>query len=72
MPILQFGNIASEQEAEQSLKLVDDIYQRVAARSSAFLSPDELKSFDEFRSEAIKNSRNALALNRTMMAPLGK
>ena len=72
VPILQFGNIASEQQADQSLKLLDDIYQRVAARSGGFLSADELKSFDDFRSEAIKNSRNALAINRTMMAPLGK
>jgi hypothetical protein len=72
VPILNFRNIASEQTAEQSLKLLDDIYQHVAARSSSFLSADELASFQQFRNSAITNTRTALALNRTMMAPISK
>ena len=65
MPILNFRNIASEQEGETSLKLLDDIYQRVAARGNSFLSADELAKFQEFRTTAINNSRAALAMNRT-------
>ena len=72
VPILNFRNIASEQSGEQSLKLLDDIYQRVAARGSSFLSAEELAKFQEFRTTAINNSRTALTLNRTMMAPISK
>ena len=38
VPILNFANIASEQQADTSLKLLDDIYQRAAARAGSFLS----------------------------------
>jgi hypothetical protein len=72
VPILNFRNIASEQEGDKSLKLLDDIYQRVASRSSSFLSADELAKFQEFRTTAINNNRSALAMNRTMMAPISK
>ena len=72
VPILNFRNIASEQEGDKSLKLLDDIYQRVASRSSSFLSADELAKFQEFRTTAINNNRSALAINRTMMAPISK
>jgi len=70
VPILNFINIASEQQAGANLKLLDDIYQRVAARGSSFLSPEELTKFQEFRTKAIDNSRAALTLNRSMMAPI--
>jgi hypothetical protein len=70
VPILNFRNIASEQEAERSIKLLDDIYVRVAARGSSFLSAEELTKFQEFRTTAINNSRAALNLNRTIMAPI--
>jgi hypothetical protein len=70
VPSLNLANIASEQQAEASLKLLDDIYQRTAARSSSFLTTDELEKFQSFRGIAITNSRTALALNRTLMAPL--
>ena len=70
LPILNFRNIASEQEAERSIKLLDDIYQRVGARGSSFLSAEELAKFQEFRTTAINNSRAALNLNRTIMAPI--
>jgi hypothetical protein len=72
VPILNFRNIASEQDGDKSLKLLGDIYQRAASRSSSFLSADELAKFQEFRTTAINNSRSALAMNRTMMAPISK
>jgi hypothetical protein len=70
VPILNFGNIASEQEADQSLSLLDSIYQRVAARGSSFLSPDDLTKFQQFTTTAINNNRTALSMNRTLMAPI--
>jgi transcriptional regulator with GAF, ATPase, and Fis domain len=70
IPMLNFRNIASEQQGEQSLKLLDDIYQRVATRGSSFLSADELAKFQEFKTTAINNNRAALTLNRTLMAPI--
>jgi hypothetical protein len=72
VPILNFRNIASEQEGDKSLKLLDDIYQRAAARSGSFLSAAEQAKFQEFRTTAINNNRAALALNHTMMAPISK
>jgi RNA polymerase sigma factor (sigma-70 family) len=70
VPMLNFRNIASEQEAERSLKLLEDIYQRAAARGNAFLSPEEIAKFQEFKSMALTNNRSALTLNRTLMAPI--
>jgi hypothetical protein len=72
VPMLNFLNIASEAEAEKNLKLFDDIYGRVQARTASFLSEDEIRKFGEFRTLAINNSRAALTLNRKMMAPAGK
>ena len=70
VPMLNFANIASEQKAEQSIKLMDAIYQRAAAGAGSFLSPEELGKFQEFRTTAINNSRGALNMNRAMMAPI--
>jgi RNA polymerase sigma factor (sigma-70 family) len=70
VPILNFNNIASNQEAERNLKLVDDVWQRTATRASSFLSEDELAKFREFGAAAIKNNRAALSMNRTLMAPI--
>jgi RNA polymerase sigma factor (sigma-70 family) len=72
VPILNFRNMASETEAEKNLKMLDDIYDRTAARATSFLSADELKKFTEFRAKAIQNSKAALAVNRKMMAPGNK
>ncbi len=72
LPILNFANIASEPEAERNLKLLDEIYANVAARGSAFLTPEELASFQSFRTGYINNSRMALTMNRNLMAPLSK
>jgi hypothetical protein len=72
VPILNFRNIASEQQGDNSLKLLEDIYQRVATRASSFLTAEDLAKFQEFRTTAINNNRSALAMNRTMMAPISK
>ena len=72
VPMLNLRNIASEQEGERSLKLLDDIYQRTATRGSAFLSPEELANFQTFRNNAINSSRAALKVNRTLMAPIAE
>jgi hypothetical protein len=70
VPMLNFVNIASEQQAEQSLKLMDDIYQRAAAGASSFLSVGDLAKLQEFRATALSNSRGALTMNRAIMAPI--
>ncbi len=72
LPILNFANIASEAEGEQNLKLLEGIYANVATRGAAFLTPEELASFQAFRTTAINNSRMALTMNRNLMAPLSK
>jgi hypothetical protein len=72
VPILNFVNIASEQQANANLKLLDDIYGRVAASGSSFLSPEELAKLQEFRTKSVDSSRAALSMNRTMMAPISQ
>ena len=69
LPLLNFRNIASEAEAEKSLKLLENIYERVGARAGSFLSAEELAKFAEFREAAITGSRASLLVNRKMMAP---
>ncbi len=70
VPMLNFANIASEGQGDQSLNLLDGIYANVAAQSSSFLTPDEIASFQTYRTNAIVSSRTSLAINRAMMAPL--
>jgi hypothetical protein len=72
VPSLNFRNIASEEYAEKSLKLLDEIYDGVSARVGSFLSPEDLKKFAEFRATAINANRAGLAMNRKMMAPASK
>jgi hypothetical protein len=69
VPILNFRNLTSEQEAEKSVQRLSDIYARVAARAQSFLGPEALQKFEEFRTLGVNNSRTALAMNRKMMAP---
>jgi hypothetical protein len=71
IPMLNFRNIASETDADRSLKLLDDIYQRAAAGAGSFLTADDLTKFQEFRQTALNNNRSALTVNRTVMAPIG-
>ncbi len=70
IPMLNFNNIASEQSGDQSLKILEDIYQRVVARAGGILTPAEIKKFQDFEKLALNNNRSALVLNRTFMAPI--
>ncbi|MGD0746065.1 MAG: sigma-70 family RNA polymerase sigma factor [Verrucomicrobiota bacterium] len=72
VPMLNFSNIASEEQAAQSLHLLDSIYAQVAANASTFLSADELNKFQEFRTNAIKSSQTMLLMNKKMMAPISQ
>jgi len=71
VPILNFINIASESQAEQNLKLLEGIYQRVAANAGSYLSAQELAAFQTFAGKARSNSDAALKANRSLMAPIG-
>ena len=66
--MLNFANTASEEEGAQSLRLFDSIYGQVAANASTFLNADELKKFQEFRTNAIQISQAQLLMNRKMGA----
>jgi RNA polymerase sigma factor (sigma-70 family) len=70
VPILNFVNIASEPQAEQNLKLLDGIYQRVAANAGSYLSPEEIAAFQTFSGKAHSNSDAGLKANRMLMAPI--
>jgi RNA polymerase sigma factor (sigma-70 family) len=69
LPILNFRNIASQQEAEKSLALMDSIFQRAIAGATSYLSPEEIQKFNDFRTKALENNRRALIMNQRMMAP---
>jgi RNA polymerase sigma factor (sigma-70 family) len=70
--VLNFGNYASEEECAQSLQLKDNILGQVAARASAFLNADELNKFQEFRTNAIKNSQNYILMERKLMSSVSQ
>ncbi|MGZ8900677.1 MAG: RNA polymerase sigma factor [Limisphaerales bacterium] len=72
IPTLNFRNIASEEEGEKSLQLLDTIYDQVQTRAGSFLTPEEIEKFAEFRKLAVNNNRVALTLNRKLMAPGAK
>jgi RNA polymerase sigma factor (sigma-70 family) len=72
LPMLNFRNIASEEEGERSVQLMNEIYTKAAARSASILSPEDLKKFSEFQNLALNNNRTALAMNRQLMSPAGK
>ncbi|MCD6052539.1 MAG: hypothetical protein K0Q55_3957, partial [Verrucomicrobia bacterium] len=72
VPMLNFRNIASEQQADMSLKLLDGIYERTGNRATTFLDAEELKKFQEFRTKAQENNRSILLMNRKMMAPISQ
>jgi hypothetical protein len=68
-PTLNFRNFAYEAEAEKNLTMLGGIYERVAARAGAFLSPKEIEKFAEFRTMVISGNRMGLTVNRKLMAP---
>ena len=70
LPILNFVNIASQQQADQDVQLVQGIYQRVIAGASSYLSADELTKLQAFTSKAIANYRGLLNINRAQMSPI--
>lgn len=72
VPTLNFRNIASESEGEKNLKMLGGILERAAQRAGGFLSPDEIKKFDEFRNQALAANRMGLTMNRKLMAPAGR
>jgi RNA polymerase sigma factor (sigma-70 family) len=72
VPTLNFRNIASEEEGEKNIQLLDSIYAQVQAGAEAFLSPEGLEKFAEFRKLAVNNNRLALSVNRKLMAPPSK
>lgn len=72
LPMLNFRNIASEQEAEKNLGLMQNVYDRAIGRAGSFLTPEELRLLQDYRDKALENSRAALAMNRRMMAPGAK
>jgi hypothetical protein len=69
VPMLNFANIASEEQGEQSLNLLDGIYKSTADGAGSFLSAEEIEKFHEFTAVALSNSRGALSMNRAFMAP---
>jgi len=69
LPILNFRNIASAEEAEKNLKLLENIYERVGAQAASFLSAEELAKFAKYRADAITACRAMLLMNRKMMSP---
>jgi len=70
VPMLNFANIAFEKQGEQSLKLLEDIFQRAANGAGSFLSADEIAKLQDFSSRAVGNNRGALSMNRALMAPI--
>ena len=70
VPMLNFRNIASTEQEQLSLQVLDSIYQRAAGRASGFLSAAELEKFQAFRSKALENNRAILNMNRQVMAPI--
>jgi hypothetical protein len=71
-PMLNPVNIASEEEAAQSLQLLDSVFGQTAASASTFLSADELNKFQDFRTNVIKRTQAQILVNRKMMAPVSK
>ncbi|MGD0814020.1 MAG: sigma-70 family RNA polymerase sigma factor [Verrucomicrobiota bacterium] len=72
IPMLNFANIASEEEGAQSVQLLDNIYGQVAANAGSYLSAEELTKFQDFRSNAIQSSQAQLIMNRKLMAPISQ
>jgi hypothetical protein len=72
VPMLNFRNIASATEGDQSLALLDGIISKVADQMSQTLSPEELAGLQTYRTNAVQLSRTQLMMNRQMMQPLGQ
>ncbi|HVM47786.1 MAG TPA: sigma-70 family RNA polymerase sigma factor [Candidatus Acidoferrum sp.] len=71
-PAWTYRCVASEQACDRSVKLLDDTLGRTAARASAFLSPDELARFQEFRSSTCQSTKVSMAYMRAYAAPVSE
>lgn len=69
VPTMNFRNFASSTEAEKNLKRLEEIFARVTANASSYLSPEEVAKLGAFRTNAIAMNRMSIELNRKMMAP---
>ncbi len=72
LPMLNLINIASEEQGNQSVKLLQSIYQQVVGSAGAYLSPEEIAKLQTFANKAVANNTAALNMNRVVMAPIGK
>ncbi len=59
--------MTSDQQGERYLALMGDIYDRVAARTSAFFSPEEVEKFKEFRTKDMQQARADFAKSRNQI-----
>lgn len=71
IPMLNFVNIASEEQANQNVKLLQSIYQGVISGAGSYLTPSEITKLQAFTTKAIANNTAALNMNRVVMAPIG-
>jgi RNA polymerase sigma factor (sigma-70 family) len=70
IPVLNFANFVSEQQANDNLKLLQGIYQHVTDGASSYMTPDELTKFQAFVKKAIANNTAAINMNRALMSPI--
>ena len=70
IPVLNFSNFASEQQQNDNLKLLQNIYQHVTDGAGAYLSADEVAKLQAFAKKAIANNTAALNMNRVLMSPI--
>ena len=71
IPMLNFVNIASDEQASQNVKLLQNIYQQAVGGMSGAMTPDEIAKLQAFITKAIGNNSAALNMNRAVMAPIG-
>ena len=71
-PELNYVCSASEEGAARGLRVLDDIYQRVAAGGGSFLSPEELGKFEQQRQSTLKDVKLNLTLTQTLLAPIAQ
>jgi RNA polymerase sigma factor (sigma-70 family) len=70
IPTLNFRNIASADEGDKNIQLLDRVFNSALDPLSKVLDEQELAKFREFVGQAVTNNRAALSMNRTLMAPI--
>src|SRR6185437_7899611 len=71
IPMLNFANIASEEQGNASVKLLQGIFGNVISGAGPYLTPDEIAKLQTFVNKAVANNTAALNMNRVVMAPIG-